>query len=104
MKNTFIISATVLLLSNATIMADRQESTRELKKVVYTGICANYPQTYNGVDWWARIPVPELSLDNAPSFNLYVRGGNQHAGWPDSEWRPVSEPNVVFGNGVCLVK
>ena len=76
----------------------RQESTRQLKKVVYSGSCASSPQAVRDLGsvkvYYAKVSIPEINLSQMPTVAVYLKSG--------SIWLPLAQPSHKFIPG-CYV-
>jgi len=97
---TIVLFATTTFHSMA---VSRQESKNELKKVVYSGNCANCPHYVTGgggsETYWAVVSVPELTVENMSSVTLYIYESGAPAGW-----KPINlNQRMIMQEGTCYI-
>lgn len=101
----FMVVILLLIMLAVQGFAGQQFSTGELKKVVYSGWCRDYPQHlhHSGSTrrYWARISIPELRLQDMPMINVYdyySTGGP--SGWAEVE---VENSDCRVIDGLCYL-
>lgn len=86
----------------------RQESSNQIKKVVYTGNASQFPQT-NGSSgvYYAIVPVPEINLTNMPSVTVLISPMGSYnqtpSGWYPVDYGTYDNVSVAFTNGICYL-
>ena len=84
----------------------RQESTQELKKVVYTGNFSECPQViYCDMYYYAKIVAPEITLGNMPIVQVYTWDNDGWDSWEEIGDTLSGDPSdlVFYTEGTILV-
>ncbi len=87
----------------------RQESSNQIKKVVYSGDASKFPQIYNAGAYYAIIPVPEINLTNMPSVTVWVYptdyglDGQSDLGLESADYAFLYSGGVILSNGICYL-
>ena len=115
-----VIGLVQAIAFNAAAQATRQESSNQLKKVVYAFDPSSLPQMmmpktdlfklcnvdlYGSYRYYALVNVPEITVSNMPSVEFWWN--NSGAGAPPSFWTPVPTLSVAvnfdYGPLLCFV-
>ena len=101
--NYRVVSFAVALATCIAAVAQvaRQESTNQLKKVVYSGNAANCPQLLVGDQYyWAQVSIPEIKLDNLPSVSAWVYSADY---FPSGGWSGINPARISLRDGICYL-
>lgn len=107
---TVLLALVLLAVTTSRVVAvSRQESTKELKKAVYSGTVTECEQVteqigsgdWYTVFWYARVVIPEIRLDNMPNISVFGRT-------PYGQWAQFSEETPTGQDGtypsrVCVL-
>jgi hypothetical protein len=80
MKRFILVLLSILVTASQSMAGGitRQESTGQLKKVVYSGNYADCPQVVVNVQdntyYWAKVLIPELTFANMPAISVFTNG------------------------------
>jgi hypothetical protein len=104
-----VLAGSIWICNAANI--SRQESTGQLKKVVYSGNCADCPQTTvnlgNYISYLAHVAIPEIKLTNMPSVSVFVYHENPlPPGWVQLGYAPegvMGLPTWKLSDKTCVL-
>lgn len=89
MKRFCLCLCAVVCVAEIAFGATREESTKPLKRVVYSGFCHDQPQRVDGGYYYARVFTPETSCINMACVTVYRRATY------DGTWHP------IIGGDLC---
>jgi hypothetical protein len=107
MKRVSILFVCLICCLAKADVLNRQESSNQLKKVIYSGDASQLPQVVVGGHPYAVVPIPEINLTNMPSITVWVDPtvlyNDRPVGLMAADYDYLDNQNVILTNGICYL-